>query len=122
MRSNMSRITFSLLALALLLSGCASSSAKTPNAIGTWGEQGAGEPNLTLGQDGSLSGTDGCNRLMGSWTQDGVDLEFGNVAATLMFCEGVDTWLSSLASATLDTDTLILHNASGKEIGSLKRA
>lgn len=122
MRTNMTRVTLTLLALGLLLTGCASSSAKTPDATGTWGSDAAGEPNLNLEEDGRLSGTDGCNRLMGSWTQDGEDVEFGEVAATLMFCEGVDTWLSGVASGTVDADTLILRDASGDDIGSLERA
>lgn len=36
--------------------------------------------------DGRISGTAGCNRLMGSFTQSADNLTFGNVASTRMAC------------------------------------
>lgn len=100
----------------LLLAGCASSSGEPE---GTWGVDDG--PNLTLADDGSLSGTDGCNRLMGSWTADGDTIDFGEVASTLMACEGVDTWLNGLATGTVNGDTITVLDGSGAEIGTLAR-
>ena len=37
-------------------------------------------------QQGRLVGAGGCNRLMGSWKQDGPQLQFGQVAGTRMAC------------------------------------
>lgn len=114
------------LALSFSLAGCAPAAPSTPtgdtsSAVGTWGTDGEGEPNLSLTDDGKLAGTDGCNRLVGTWSQDGTTVAFGEVASTMMFCEGVDTWLVDLDSATVDGSTLHLLDASGTEIGTLAR-
>lgn len=110
------------LLLAVGLSGCAGGgSGQAPSAEGTWGSSAEGQPQLVLAADGTLSGTDGCNRLAGSWEQSGADVTFGQVASTLMACEGVDTWLSTLDSATIDGSTLHVKDQSGAEIGTLSR-
>ncbi len=99
----------------LFLAGCASAA----TAEGTWGTDDG--PQLTLSEDGALSGTDGCNQLMGSWEADGATVDFGEVASTLMACEGVDTWLNGLATGTVEGDTLHVLSTDGTEIGSLER-
>jgi len=38
-----------------------------------------------------------------------------------MACEGVDTWLSTLDSATIDGSTLHVKDQGGAEIGTLSR-
>jgi len=43
---------------------------------------------LTFAEDGSVSGSGGCNRLNGSWELAGDDLTFGPFAATMMMCIG----------------------------------
>jgi len=118
-----------VLALGFGLAGCAPASPTgtgdtdaSTSAVGTWGADAQGEPSLTLSEDGKLSGTDGCNRLTGSWTQDGATVDFGEVASTMMFCEGVDTWLVDLDTATVDGSTLRILDAEGTEIGTLDRA
>jgi len=106
-------------AAALLMAGCASGA---DGVAGSWGSDAPGEPMLLLGADGSLSGTDGCNRLMGSWEQgDDGKVEFGQVASTLMACTGVDTWLSGLATGEVQGQQLHIFDASGAEIGTLSR-
>jgi len=111
--------------LAFALAGCAPAST-TPfppaDASGTWGVQADGQPQLVLAADGALTGTDGCNRLTGHWTQTGATVDFGDVASTRRHCEGVDTWLADLATATVSTSTLTVHDASGAEIGTLPRS
>jgi len=90
---------------------------------GIWGDPDTStEPSLELVDDGTLTGTDGCNRLRGGWTEEDDRVSFGQVASTRMACEGVDTWLSSLDSATVDGDTMTVFDASGSEIGTLERA
>lgn len=104
--------------LAIALSGCA---APAVDPSGTWGSDGNGQPNLTLDADGALSGTDGCNRLSGAWTAEGETVDFGIVVTTEMACQGVDTWLSALATATVDGDTLTVKDDAGETIGELER-
>ncbi|EMQ98532.1 META domain-containing protein [Paeniglutamicibacter gangotriensis] len=110
-----------VLAAVLLSTACASSGDAPLDPVGSWGSDVPGEPNLVLEQDGKLSGTDGCNRLIGSWERTGDTLEFGPLGGTRMLCEGVDTWLADAASATLGTDSLQIYNAADQPIGTLDR-
>lgn len=110
------------LALAFTLAGCApATTSGSTGAAGTWGTDAPGEPQLVLAEDGSLSGTDGCNRLTGSWSEEGTTVDFGQVASTMMFCEGVDTWLVDLATGTVEGSTLRVLDIDGVEIGTLSR-
>lgn len=130
-----------LLAAALALVGCATAGSGggagdggTPSdsaddeisagaAAGTWGDTAdSTQPSLELAEDGTLTGTDGCNRLNGRWIENGVDLTFENVATTLMACPDVDTWLSALDTATIDGSTMTVHDESGADIGTLERS
>ena len=109
-----------LVTATILVTGC---SADPVTAEGTWGAAGEGEPQLVLDSDGTLTGTDGCNRLTGTWEQaDDTSLTFINVASTMMACEDLDTWLIALDTAVLDGETLTVKNADGAEIGTLPRA
>lgn len=112
-----------------LIAGTPPSSTTSPDgaesAAGRWGEADGGaddKPYLELSADGNISGTDGCNRLMGSWTFDGSTVSFGQLASTKMACQDVDTWLVGAASATVDGDTLELFDAEGQQIGTLARS
>jgi len=108
-------------ALSLSLAGCAAPAAI--QVTGTWGDQTQqGTPSLELGPNGALSGTDGCNQLVGEYVATGADLVFEQVASTKMFCEGIDTWLANLATASVTGDTMTLFDSAGVEIGSLERA
>lgn len=104
----------------LLLSGCTS---EKVSAEGTWGTSGEGEPQLVLEKDGKLTGTDGCNRLMGAWEQtDEKTVTFIDVASTMMACEDVDTWLVNLDTGHLEGETLRIEDVDGTEIGTLAKA
>lgn len=114
-----------LVAAALTLTGCATNpgGASSPSAAGTWGDADTRtEPSLVLAEGGALTGTDGCNRLHGSWTQDGDTLAFDRVASTRMACPDVDAWLSGLARAVIDGDTMTVLQESGDVIGTLTRS
>ncbi|MCD2443666.1 META domain-containing protein [Agromyces sp. SYSU K20354] len=112
----------------LVLAGCAgvqgSAGGGSVDAAGTWGDTSdSTAPSLELADDGSLSGTDGCNTLNGSWSVDEADhVQFEDVATTLMACEGVDTWLSGLSEATVSGDTMTVLGQDGAEIGTLERS
>ncbi|MGP6174205.1 META domain-containing protein [Corynebacterium sp. A21] len=107
-----------------LLGGCSSSydsPGSSDSAEGSWGSNGSAQPQLTLEADGKLHGTDGCNRMMGSWEYSGEEIALGDIATTMMACEGVDTWLSAAGSLKVEGDTLHVFDADGEEIGTLPR-
>lgn len=108
----------------LALSACTADPAPdTPSVVGAWGEPGTrGEPSLVFEEDGSYSGDDGCNSLGGEWSAEGDSVDLGVMRSTLMYCEGVDTWLSQARTAELAGDTLTLLDEQGAEIGTLERA
>ncbi len=116
-----------LATVALTFAGC-TSSAQSPTLAGTWGEPGAsGKPALEFtpasGESGGeYGGNDGCNTIGGEYTVTDGTVEFGMMRATMMFCEGVDTWLSQAHTATLEGDTLTVLDEQGAEIGTLERA
>lgn len=87
--------------------------------IAQWGSEAAGQPSLVLWEDGRASGSDGCNRLMGSWSREGDGYLFSQMASTMMYCQGVDTWLSRLASARQVDGQLVISDAQGRQIGRL---
>lgn len=112
------------LAAALLLSTSACSSAPS-SLVGTWGEPTATDtPSLEFTgseSSGEYAGTDGCNRVGGAYTVDGGTIDLGVMRATMMFCEGVDTWLSQARSAKLSDDGLAFYDENGSEIGTLEQ-
>ncbi|WP_312180257.1 META domain-containing protein [Arthrobacter sp.] len=133
-----SRYLLLALALALGLSACAtdagsgsgsagsepaSPGSSSPEGVeGTWGNpDNMREPSLNLASDGRLSGTDGCNRLMGSWTLEDGTVVFSEMGMTMMACPDVDQWLGTAATAVAEADTLRLYDAAGNEIGTLTR-
>ena len=116
----------------LLLAGCAGSpgapsddtAPADPTAVaGTWGDPDEpGTPSLVLAEDGTLTGTDGCNRLTGTWELDDGTIDFGDLAATRMFCEGVDDWLSRADEATVSGTTMTVYGDGHRKIGTLERS
>ena len=113
--------TAALAAAAFSLVGCSSTNAV--DVAGTWGnENQSGEPWLTFAEDGRFSGSDGCNQVFGSYTVSGDTVSFGEMGSTLMFCEGVDTWLSTAASADVTDNTMVVRDAANAEIGTLERS
>ena len=92
------------------------------SAAGTWnGEGERNVPSLTLTEDGRLTGTDGCNRLTGTWTEKQGTVTFVDVASTAMYCEDVDAWLSTLSTATIGNSKMTVSDSSGTEIGTLTK-
>jgi heat shock protein HslJ len=90
--------------------------------VGVWGSTASGQPNLDIENDGTFSGSDGCNRLSGQGQIDGDEITFGAIASTMMACEGVDTWLSKAATGNVKGDTMTVLDDSGKTIGTLDRS
>ncbi|HUH53365.1 MAG TPA: META domain-containing protein [Microbacteriaceae bacterium] len=109
--------------IALSLVACSSASpSEEVSVVGTWGEpEMQGEPSLTLEDDGQVYGSDGCNRITGSYEHEGTEIEFGALATTMMFCEGVDTWLSTASTASVSADQMQIFDTEGNEIGVLDK-
>lgn len=89
--------------------------------IGQWIEStAAGAPFLSIAADGSFSGNDGCNTLFGSWevAGDGA-IMFSGVGSTMMYCDGVDTWLTAAATGRIQGGVMTLQDADGVVLGQL---
>lgn len=89
--------------------------------IGQWVESSAeGAPFLSIAADGAFSGNDGCNSIFGSWAlaADG-SVEFSDVGSTRMFCEGVDTWLQTVAVGYVQGGVMTVQDADGVVLGQL---
>ena len=120
------RSAIAIVGVGLVVSACAgtapdASPASADSVVGTWGDTGDSQPHLVLSSDGSVVGTDGCNGIATTFAVDGTSIEFESFMSTFKACEGVDTWLSAVHSAEVDGDDMIVSNASGDRIGTLKR-
>ena len=100
------------------LAGCSSSGS---SFTGTWGSNATGQPNLTIKDDGTFSGTDGCNALSGKGTISGDTFTFGPFASTTKACEGVTPWLNLAHTATVSGNTLTVYKNGGAKIGTLDK-
>jgi len=82
---------------------------------------------IVFGADGSLSGTAGCNRMMGHITATEQDLSFGPVAGTRMACPGVRmtqetavfTAFDQVKTWSLQKGNLLLVDAQGNTVLTL---
>ena len=89
--------------------------------VGQWVESDAPDaPFLTISADGTVSGSDGCNNLIGGWTlaDDGA-VQLGPLGSTRKFCEGVDTWLSLAETARIQGGVMTIQDAAGETLGQL---
>jgi heat shock protein HslJ len=116
-----------MMAVGLIVSACAgnapdASPASADSVVGTWGDTAANQPHLVLSDDGTVTGTDGCNGIATSFAVDGTSIEFESFMSTFKACSGVDTWLSAIHTAVVDGDEMIVSNAKGERIGTLARA
>lgn len=89
--------------------------------IGQWVESDAeGAPFILISADGSFGGDDGCNVFTGSWelADDGAIL-FTQIASTLRYCEGLDTWLTQAAKGRVLAGVMTIEDADGLVLGQL---
>jgi hypothetical protein len=99
------------------LAGC-SSPGSSP-FTGDWGQEAPGQPSLTISDDGTFTGNDGCNDFEGEGTISGDTFTFGPFATIQQACEGVVPWLNIAVTATVDGDTLTVYKSDGDQIGTL---
>lgn len=92
------------------------------NVLGLWSSDEPGEPHLEFGEDGTFSGSDGCNGIGGEYFADqgAVRVQLG--ASTLKACADIDDWLRGISTVTVDGDTMQVVNENGDEIGQLQRS
>jgi len=103
--------------LAMLAAGCGNEASTSPE--GTW--TGAEDTHLDLSADGTVTGNDGCNHIGGSWEEDGEQIVFSDMIATLMACPDVDVWLKDPRTATITEDTMVVYGPGETELGELHR-
>ncbi|WP_110589740.1 META domain-containing protein [Microbacterium suaedae] len=111
------------------LAGCASGATPGGESVdpqdyvgATFASTEQGEPYLTFADDGTYSGSDGCNGLNGTYEVEGEELLLEPGLMTQKACPDIDTWLHNAAQVQLDGDTLIVYDAADAEIGSLSRS
>ena len=89
--------------------------------IGYWVESATpAAPFLSIQADGTYSGNDGCNVIVGGWEQaDDEAILFTHGVSTLMACEGVDTWLNQAVKGRVRAGVMTLESAEGTVLGQL---
>ncbi|HEY8941635.1 MAG TPA: META domain-containing protein [Cellvibrio sp.] len=85
------------------------------------------EPYIVFNAEKRIAGSDGCNRIMGSYTLEGEKLTLSEIASTMMACaEGgaqADAFriaLEKVASFTIHADQLELRDNTGLVIARFK--
>lgn len=85
------------------------------------------EPHIVLNAENRLSGSDGCNRLMGTYLLDGEKLTLGEMAGTRMACaegagqaQAFNETLTKVATYTVHSDQLELRDATGLVLARFK--
>ena len=67
-------------------------------------------PTLKIDADGKASGFAGCNRFNGPVTLNGNGINFGNLAATMMFCAETMNVETAFMQALREVDTYTIEN------------
>lgn len=85
------------------------------------------EPHIIFNAENRVSGSDGCNRMMGSYLLEGDKLTLNEIAGTKMACaEGADQTqafndlLTKVATYTVHSDQLELRDATGLVLARFK--
>lgn len=126
-----------VLGLALALIGCTATDSEGPprtvdsptaqaateSPVGEWGTDSEDAPRLTIYEDGTVQGNDGCNGFGGKWAvTDGV-VQFSEMLQTMMACMGPDLeTIGPIVSAVVDGDSIHIFDEQGNPSGTLQRA
>ena len=120
-----------VLLVVALTSACSSTPSDEPSlpigtvtdAAGSWGSSTTqGQAYLDLDDDGSATGSDGCNTVTGTWSNTSEGVSFAPWATTRMYCPEVDPWLAtSVAALVQDGDTMIFLDQYNVQVGTLQR-
>ena len=126
----MKKYLLTLLIISLAISACTAQTTQAPSAslIGPWkltayGPAGAPTPavqgvdaGLTFNEDGTVTGSSGCNGLGGDYTAAGDQITFGEFVSTLMACDdpimaqedAAHKVMTGTASYKIEGDTLTI--------------
>ncbi len=125
----MRKVLLVLFVISLVMAACSAQDSST-SLIGSWkltayGPAGSPTPavedveaGLTFNEDGTVSGTSGCNGLGGDYTVEGDQITFGQIISTLMACDSpimdqesaVTQVLTGTADFSIEGNTLTLTN------------
>lgn len=91
--------------------------------LGAWGREEQGHVSLEFVLEGfRVAGTDGCNRVFGSWELlDDGSVELKQMASTMMFCQDVDLWFTGATTVKVVNGALEISNAEATVLGLLER-
>lgn len=121
------RVVLAALVCVTALAACAPDAGQAPasgadDVTGTWGSSVVeGEAYLDLAADGSATGSDGCNRMVGEWRRSAEGVAFSAWSTTRMSCPAVDPWLSLAVAGRLESDHLVLVDKDAQQLGTLAR-
>jgi len=87
-------------------------------AKGTWADS-SGEVVLTFTQEGLITGTDGCNKVEGTWEEHGDDVTLTLQIDEENDCPGVDVWLVDPTEAVIDGDVMQVYGPNNTHLGEL---
>lgn len=91
------------------------------DVVGSWGTSTSyGQAYLVLDEDGSAVGSDGCNRLTGTWQVGGKGVSFSAWTSTTAACPETDGWLGSAVGARLEDGDLLLVDRDNLHLGTLQ--
>jgi len=94
----------------------------TDGPVGQWGEIGERSAYLTIVADGTVTGSDGCNGMSGTWSTSGGVVEFSDMFMTLMMCPHNPSDLHGpMVTAIAKGDRLYVLDADGDLSGVLHR-
>jgi len=117
-------VTAAALVATFTLAGCFSPAAELAGPVGgAWTsmtEHSAAY--LQFHDDSTVNGSDGCNRIGSTWTEDGGTIVFGPFFSTRMSClDTVPVWAAEPATATISGGTMLLVDADGERVDNLNR-
>lgn len=77
---------------------------------------------LTLADDGSLTGSDGANRISTIWTGDDTGALVEAFVTTQRATQGMERWVGRTRRLEADGDRLNVFDQAGNHLGVLNRA
>lgn len=98
------------------------STALTVDPVGQWGEIGERSASLTISDDGTVTGSGGCNGVSGTWTVSDGRVVFSDMVTSLMMCPHFESALQGpVVTAVVTGDTITVLDERGDVTGVLPR-
>lgn len=94
----------------------------THSASGRWAAESNPHAFLEFALDGSVTGSDGANRIVTTWQPDGDgSAVVAPFLTTQMAAKGMQTWVGGVRRVEVDGDVLAVFDQSGNRLGELIR-